>query len=285
MIFSKFTICSRDEQIKKAQISAVKAALEDEGFCVICASCGSFEPILKNDNEKVIIIYEGTEAEIYYNCDGVFYLAHGDSVKSNSFNEFEERDINYWIGHPHFRIIGYDDLPCKLLDEVFALLGIPEPLETERKFIIKRPCDSDLYNYPFCRSADITQIYLKSADGSEERIRKRTDTYGCAYFHTIKRKLEGAKREEIERRITKEEFEILSANADPIKKPLSKTRYCLLHSGQYFEIDIYPFFTDKAILEIELLDEDDSINIPEYITIIKEVTDDPQYKNSALAAL
>ena len=50
-----------------------------------------------------------------------------------------------------------------------------------------------------------------------------------------------------------------------------------------FEIDIYPFWHDKAILEIELNDENDTFEIPKKIKVIKEVTNDPQYKNSSIA--
>ena len=32
--------------------------------------------------------------------------------------------------------------------------------------------------------------------------------------------------------------------------------------NQYFEIDVYPFWSDKAIMEIELRDEDEKIVFP-----------------------
>ena len=35
-----------------------------------------------------------------------------------------------------------------------------------------------------------------------------------------------------------------------LKKQIRKTRYCLTYESQYFEIDIYPFWNDKAIVEI-----------------------------------
>ena len=53
--------------------------------------------------------------------------------------------------------------------------------------------------------------------------------------------------------------------------------------NQYFEIDIYPFWNDKAIMEIELRDENQEYVLPSNITVIKEVTDDDEYKNSSLA--
>jgi len=53
--------------------------------------------------------------------------------------------------------------------------------------------------------------------------------------------------------------------------------------NQYLEIDIYPFWNDKAILEIESCSEDEPVNIPKEIKIIKEVTADEKYKNKSLA--
>ncbi|MCD8364424.1 MAG: hypothetical protein LUC83_01150 [Clostridiales bacterium] len=72
-------------------------------------------------------------------------------------------------------------------------------------------------------------------------------------------------------------------DADTTKRQIRKTRYCLMQDGRYFEIDLYPFWKDKAILEIELSSEDDKIVLPEGIELIREVTEDEEYKNSNLA--
>ena len=40
-----------------------------------------------------------------------------------------------------------------------------------------------------------------------------------------------------------------------------------------------------AVLEIELTDENDSVDFPPQLRIIREVTDDPSYKNAALAEI
>ena len=61
------------------------------------------------------------------------------------------------------------------------------------------------------------------------------------------------------------------------------TRYCLTYKNQYFEIDVYPFWNDKAIMEIELRSETEPITFPDFIEVIKEVTDDEAYKNASLA--
>lgn len=74
-------------------------------------------------------------------------------------------------------------------------------------------------------------------------------------------------------------------DADTSKNQIRKTRYCLTYKNQYFEIDVYPFWNDKAIMEIELADENAQIEFPDFIKVIKEVTDDESYKNASLASL
>ncbi len=103
------------------------------------------------------------------------------------------------------------------------------------------------------------------------------------FYETAKRGVSSLKRVEVERRLSQEEYLRRLMNADPLRRPIRKTRYCLTYENQYFEIDIYPFWQDKAIMEIELLDEMKTVRIPKFLKVIQEVTDDADYKNAALA--
>ena len=71
--------------------------------------------------------------------------------------------------------------------------------------------------------------------------------------------------------------------ADTSRRQIRKTRYCLTYENQYFEIDLYPFWQDQAIAEIELSDEHAEICFPPELRVIREVTEDENYKNAALA--
>lgn len=90
---------------------------------------------------------------------------------------------------------------------------------------------------------------------------------------------------EIERRLSKDEYLRLLMDADTSKRQIRKTRYCLTYENQYFEIDVYPFWQDKAIAEIELSNENTKIVFPKQINVIKEVTEDEGYKNASLASV
>ena len=114
------------------------------------------------------------------------------------------------------------------------------------------------------------------------RIRSCLENGEYTFIKTVKKSITAIKRLETEGEITKAEYMQLLESDSP-KKQLTKTRYCLDYENQCFEIDIYPFWTDKAIMEIELASEDDKITFPDCINIIKEVSEDKAYRNFSLA--
>jgi CYTH domain-containing protein len=167
--------------------------------------------------------------------------------------------------------------------EIASFLGEPEPYEIERKYLIEYPDIKWLESNTHCQRVEIIQTYLNSAAGEEVRVRQRGVNGNYIYFQTIKRKISDVKRVEIERRLSQEEYLKLLMEADTTRRQIRKTRYCLTYENQYFEIDVYPFWTDQAIMEIELSNENDEIRFPKHIKVIKEVTDDDSYKNASLA--
>ena len=130
---------------------------------------------------------------------------------------------------------------------------------------------------------EIIQTYLKNDDGDETRVRQRGVDGHYIYSLTTKKTVSDLKRVEVERRLSKDEYLRLLMDADPACRPIRKTRYCLTYDNQYFELDLYPFWQDQAILEIELRDENQPIRFPKELTILREVTANPAYKNAALA--
>ena len=221
-----------------------------------------------------------------------FYTTANNGARRETPEEAAVLDDNLiaaWTGHPHFRVIdNADDFEGKmqhLIAEISSFLGEPEPLEIERKFLIEYPDVFWLESLPNCRRIEIIQTYLKTDGEDEVRLRQRGGDGHYVYFQTTKRRVDDIKRVEIERRLTKDEYLKLLADADPGKRPIQKTRYCLTYDNQYFEIDVYPFWNDKAIAEIELSDENAEIVFPEQIKVIKEVTGDARYKNASLALI
>ena len=154
--------------------------------------------------------------------------------------------------------------------------------EIERKFLIRRPAAAWLEAN--CQGSDIIQTYLKTeALGHSDRVRRRAGKNGVVYTHTVKRRISDLRREEQEREISEAEYRALLQRADPERRSIEKRRYVLAYEGKEFEIDVYPFWQDRAVMEIELADEAETVKLPPEIEIIKEVTQDRRYTNAALA--
>ena len=112
-------------------------------------------------------------------------------------------------------------------------------------------------------------------------MRGRDGSY--RYTHTVKTRLSSIRRIEREREIDKAEYEKLLLTADPARRTIEKRRYIVIYLGQRFEVDIFPFWNDRAIMELELEDEGQKITLPPDLTLIKEITDDSRYTNASLA--
>ena len=153
--------------------------------------------------------------------------------------------------------------------------------EIERKFLIAYP-DTDYLAENAGRS-HIVQTYLNSDSCRSSRVRKRTYENKTVYTFTEKLHITDIRRMEYEREIDEAEYRELLKNADRSRNPIEKDRYCLEYKSQMFEIDVYPFFTDRAIMELELENEAQEIVFPPEIRVIREVTEDKRYTNAAFA--
>ena len=291
-------------QLMKESICEQAAKASDQKIIIVCdrGALDNKAYMAPEEFNNILSEIETSEVELRDNYGAVFHLvtaAKGASEFYTTANnsartetpeqamEMDDKIIAAWTGHPHFRIIdnstNFEGKIKRLLVEITSYLGEPEPFEIERKFLIEYPDIQWLESLPACQKVDIIQTYLKNDNDDEVRVRQRGLNGHFTYTKTIKRKISGIKRMEIEKRLTKDEYLALLMQADTSKHQIRKTRYCMSYNNSYLEIDIYPFWNDKAILEIELAHEDDPVSIPENIKVIKEVTNDSSYRNASLA--
>ena len=157
-------------------------------------------------------------------------------------------------------------------------------LEIERKYLIRMPDAAFLAGLPGCVIWDVEQTYLnRGADGSSRRIRRIEVGGTVKYIFTRKRRVDEMSCEETEGEISAEEYAQLAEQADPERRPVVKRRFRIPYAGQLLEVDIYRFWSDRATLEIELKDEDQQVQLPEWLNVIREVTGEDAYKNLNLA--
>lgn len=155
--------------------------------------------------------------------------------------------------------------------------------EIERRYLIRRPDEKALSALPDCAYTDISQTYLRAAAGTTERVRKRGLDGQWQYSYTIKRRISLMSNIEDERAISPEEYAQLLTRADPARRTIEKRRYTLPWEGHVFEIDLYSFWKQQAIMEVELKDENEAAPLPPSVIVLRELTGDRVYSNAALA--
>lgn len=299
--------CQLMLQLEKERVFEQAAnTMDNENILIVCdrGTLDNKAYMKPEEFDEALSFLKTNEVELRDNYDAVFHLVtaakgaeefyttENNSARTETVEQavaLDDKTVAAWTGHPHLRVIdnscSFEDKMKKLVAEISSFLGEPEPLEIERKYLIEYPDIDWLENNPTCQRIEIIQTYLNSEDGDEIRVRQRGIEGNYIYFQTIKKKVSGVKRVEIERRLSQSEYLKLLMDADTTKRQIRKTRYCLTYENQYFEIDVYPFWHDRAIMEIELSNENENIVFPEHIKVIKEVTDDPSYKNASLATI
>lgn len=292
------------QKYKEKTFEKAAKTMDNEKILIVCdrGMLDSKAYMKEIDFKKILKDLKTTEIKERDSYDAIFHLVSAAKGKEEAYTlsnntartesleeakKLDDKIISAWTGHPHFRIIDnstdFEEKLEKLLKEISAFLGEPEPLEIERKYLIYFPNLKGLEEMPNCTKVDIVQTYLKSIDNSERRVRARGIDGEYMYYLTEKRKISELKRVEVEKRLTQDEYLKYLMEADNTLHPIHKTRYCLSENNQYFEIDIYPEWDKQAIMEIEISNENEKIQIPSFIKVIKEVTEDEKYKNYNLA--
>lgn len=143
--------------------------------------------------------------------------------------------------------------------------------EIERKFLVK----GDQWR-SLATGIGYRQGYLSTKKGCTVRVR----LVGNKGYLTIKGLTQGCSRAEYE-------YQIPAADAQEMLDNLceapviDKTRYKIEYAGLIWEVDEFAGENQGLIIaEVELIDENQSIELPEWIG--KEVSDDPRYFNANL---
>lgn len=188
-----------------------------------------------------------------------------------------------WTGHPHLRVIGndcsFEQKINRVLNEISHVLGVPQPIEIERKYLV-----DVIGDIPNSNVSDIQQTYLLPLNGQERRIRMRGEDGNNIYFLTTKIRLAADRSYEQERRIDEKLYKELMQEANPAKRTVVKRRRCFVWKDQYFELDefVEPQL-EHQLLEIEDAERPEDVALPPFLRIVKDVTGNPDYYNSNIA--
>jgi len=224
-----------------------------------------------------------------------FYTYENNPARWEDLEEAAETDIrtrNAWVGVPHLSVIDnstdFEGKMRRALQSICRILGIPVPVEFERKFLLSHVEWRDL---PHHQTVDIEQVYLLGETDQEEiRVRKRGQFDSYCYFKTRKVATSTlGKRLETERSISgRDYYEERFAHSDPTRQPIVKDRTCFLWGNQHDELDVirHPERHENLILlEVELTEENSHVEIPPFVEVVREVTGEGKYSNASLALI
>ena len=197
--------------------------------------------------------------------------------------ELDKKVIKAWTGHPHLRVINnHDDFDKKLnrvIKEISHVLGLPQPIEEERKYIVELTGE-----VPDCIESEITQTYLVAEPGCEIRLRRRGWHGKYVNVHTTKKHTESNEILETERQVSNNLYESLLQQADPYRQPIRKLRKSFIWKGQYFELDNYlEPVSNLMILETKGVAAKESVKFPPFIKVLEDITGNDKYYNYNLA--
>lgn len=156
-------------------------------------------------------------------------------------------------------------------------------IETEYKFIIEKPDVETLKSMPDYTESKITQIYLASQN-TTHRVRRREYSDGnVIYTENKKVRISKMSSTEFEREIDEAEYVALSRGIEDGAAPLFKIRRTFLYGGKTFELDFYDAWGKSCVMEVELEGEDEKIDFPPFIKILRDVTGNKSYSNHSMA--
>ena len=272
-------VCDRGSMDDKPYMTA------DE-FASILKELGQNEVAFRDKYDAVFhMVTAAKGAEAFYTTDN--NTARVETLQEAI--ELDERTLAAWAGHPHLRIIDnstdFNGKLVRLLREVMTALGKPAPFEHARRFLIDRPDRVRLETHPACRRVEIIQTYLTDVQGEKRRICMRGNDGSYIYYMTTHCTGTDGSRIETEKRLSLDDYQRLMMEADPMCMPIRKTRYCLVEDGRAYEVDFYPNWKDCAMLQVEMNDPNAEVHIPANFRVQREVTDDPEYQNFALAKI
>lgn len=215
-----------------------------------------------------------------------FYTLANNAARSETpeqARDIDDRLMTVWTGHPHLRVVGndcnFEEKMNRVLKEIAHVLGVPQPIEIERKYLVDK-----IGEIPNGNISEIKQTYLLPIDGQERRLRMRGENGHNVYFLTTKIRLSDDRNYEHERQIDENRYRDLMSEANPEKRTIHKYRCCFLWKDQYFELD--EFVDPKMehmLLEIEDAEDALSVQLPPFLRIIEDVTGNPDYYNSNIA--
>lgn len=245
----------------------------------------------KKEFKQILLDLNLNREDLLNKYDAVFHLkstAKGlvSEYKSDEYSieeavNIENKTVAAWATHTNVRIIDnnkyFDYKINKLIKEISRFLNEDNNNYLEKKYLIKKPDYDMLCKLNGASKFKISLTYLKSRDDEDIKLVIRRSEDKVVYSKVVK----SIGREEVY--ISADKYVSELENADPRRKRLDKERFFFIYKNNRYKVDFYPFMDDVAILELDLLNEREEFELPDFIEVIEDITDNRKYRNRELA--
>lgn len=252
--------------------------------------------VATEDMDKVVKKCGENRRDLLIRYDAVLFLEGAEKffTKENNKARYEKNAseaallrkklLNSYLGHDSLRVIQpreeMKDKQEEVINVIANMLGNPTRIREQHKYLVES-IDVDSLG-EVASKVDITQDYLKAPEGMEYRLRKIKQGSDTSYHFSIQKKNENGKREIIrEENLSQEEYErMLTMRSEEIET-INKVRYSFVHANQYYKLDV--FDDGLLMLEVNLTKENPIVTLPDFITTLDDVTNNPDYTNNSIA--
>lgn len=266
-----------------------RALLDDKAYI----SDGEFRELLAHFGKTEEQVLSGYDAVLHLvTCakGAEFAYNFGNAARYESVEVAREKDdltLRAWSAHPNLCVIdnsvNFEEKINRGINQIYRIIGQPAPQQEKRKYLISMPdCALLEANYG-AAPLRMMQTYLSSNNPNiERRVRQQKSGGEYLYFYTEKRRGEDGSKWVTEKPISEKEYISYLMESDLSLHSVRKTKYNFVCQGHRMQVDVYPFSDDKAVLFI-YGKQSDYTEIPPEIKILRDVTNDEEYKNRMLA--
>ena len=293
-----FQRCIIDTQLFKEKMYEKIASNIEQDTIILCdrgvfdnkayISNDEFVTLLKERNLNEMEVSDSYDMVIHLvtaaNGAVEHYTTENNSARTETPEEAivkDKRTLESWMGHKKIEIVGnegsFDDKINNVIKTIYEFLGKPYPIQRQYKFLVDN-IDFDKLKGNHLVKIDIEQFFVDISDKENTMVRKTVKDGDASFCKTIKRDTEiSNERITTSRRISdKEYYDLLERTTD---KPIRKARYCFTYNNQYYKLDVFDEPKDMIILETELTNVNKKLEIPDFINVKQDITNDLEYRN------
>lgn len=250
-----------------------------------------WDPVTLRDGRYDLVIHMVTAA------DGAlaFYQLENNATRSETpamACELDTKTQEAWVGHPQLRIIdnrtGFREKIDRVFTAIGELIGVKVSKRPVHKFLVAknvrpRALESSVANL---EEFEVEQTFLQRGrrDGVQESVRRRCGGGTATFVHKVRRPTVAGEIQETKRQISNRAYVMLLGNADPERRTVRIKRQCFVKNSQYFVMDTILNIEPTVRLIRAQVDDDDSLELPDWIETEREVTGDPEWTVFAMSS-